>query len=116
MCLSCGCGKPDDDHGDARNITLQDIDQAAQAAGTTRARVFENMTQGNQQAASDNAQAVGLDAQAHSRSQAQNNRDAQEQGRPGTYAPPIGHDSGSDWGQDQQEINYRPPENQEHVS
>jgi hypothetical protein len=89
MYLSCGCGKPDDDHGDARNITLQDVDEAAQAAG--------------------------LDAQVFSQSQAENNRDAQSQSRPGIYAPPIGHDSGSDWGQDQQ-INYRPTENQEHVS
>jgi hypothetical protein len=124
MCISCGCGKPNDDHGDARNITLQDVDQAAQAAGTTRARVFENMMQGNQQLSGGNVrtgqqatpQAAGLDAQAYSQSQAQNNRDAQEQAEPGSYAPSIGHDSGSDWGQDQQEINYRPPENQEHVS
>ncbi len=123
MCLSCGCGKPDDDHGDARNITLQDVDEAAQAAGTTRARVFENIVQANrapsygngQDAQPATPQAAGLDAQVFSQSQAENNRDAQSQSRPGIYAPPIGHDSGSDWGQDQQ-INYRPPENQEHVS
>ena len=52
MCLNCDCGKPDDNHGDARNITLQDIDQAARAAGTTRARAFENIIQGIQQLAS----------------------------------------------------------------
>ncbi len=123
MCLSCGCGKPDDDHGDARNITLQDVDEAAQAAGTTRARVFENIVQANRAPSSGNGQdaqratpqAAGLDAQVFSQSQAENNRDAQSQSRPGIYAPPIGYDSGSDWGQDQQ-INYRPTENQEHVS
>lgn len=32
MCLSCGCGKPNDDHGDPANITAQDLDRAAQAA------------------------------------------------------------------------------------
>ena len=34
MCLSCGCGKPDDDHGDSRNITMSDLKRAAEAAGT----------------------------------------------------------------------------------
>ena len=125
MCLNCDCGKPDDNHGDARNITLQDIDQAAWAAGTTRARAFENIIQGIQQLASaGNVQisqsvtprTVGLEASAYSQSQAQNNRDAQSLARPGTYSPPTGHDSGSAYGQDQQMINYRPPQNQEHIS
>ena len=125
MCLNCNCGKPNDNHGDARNITLQDIDQAARAAGTTRARAFENIIQGIQQLASaGNVQispsvtprTVGLEAYAYSQSQAQNNRDAQSLARPGTYSPPIGHDSGSAYGQDQQMINYRPPQNQEHIS
>lgn len=43
MCLSCGCKKPNDDHGDNRNITMKDIDQAAQAAGTTRDQVAQNI-------------------------------------------------------------------------
>jgi hypothetical protein len=125
MCLNCDCGKPDDNHGDARNITLQDIDQAALAAGTTRARAFENIIHGIQrQASADNVhlsqsvtpQTVGLEAYAYSQSQAQNNRDAQSQAQPGTYEPLSGHDSGSAWGMDQQMINYRPPENQEHIS
>ncbi len=84
-----------------------------------RARVFENIMQGSQQSPTGNAQATqaaGQNISAYSQSQAQNNRDAQEQAQPGTYAPPIGHDSGSDWGRDQQEINYQPPENQQHIS
>lgn len=44
MCISCGCGKPNDDHGDPRNITLQDIDAAAQSAGTTRDKILENIS------------------------------------------------------------------------
>src|SRR4051812_41699917 len=45
MCLSCGCGDAFDNHGDSRNITLQEVDEAPRAAGTTRARVIQNMTQ-----------------------------------------------------------------------
>lgn len=43
MCLSCGCQKPNDDHGDNRHITMKDLDQAAQAAGTTRDQVAQNI-------------------------------------------------------------------------
>ena len=32
MCVSCGYGKPNDDHGDERNITQRDLDRAAEAA------------------------------------------------------------------------------------
>ena len=56
MCLSCGCGIPDDNHGDTRNITqgdidkrnvtLADIDAAAEAAGTTREKVIDNINAG----------------------------------------------------------------------
>jgi hypothetical protein len=31
MCLNCGCGMPDERHGDDRNITLEDV-RAASAA------------------------------------------------------------------------------------
>jgi hypothetical protein len=123
MCISCGCGKPNDDHGDARNITMQDVDQAAEAAGTTRAKVLQNILQGSQQTSTNNEQAQQAaalqsqnNASVYSQSQAEQNRDAQVNAQPGTYAPSPGHDSGSDWGRDQQQINYRPPEEQEHVS
>jgi hypothetical protein len=32
MCLSCGCGEPDADHGDPRHITMQRLREAAEAA------------------------------------------------------------------------------------
>jgi hypothetical protein len=32
MCLSCGCGEPDDNHGDERHITLEMLSAAAEAA------------------------------------------------------------------------------------
>jgi hypothetical protein len=35
MCLDCGCGKPDDDHGDDRHITTKKLRAAAEASGTT---------------------------------------------------------------------------------
>jgi len=123
MCLSCGCGKPNDDHGDARNITMQDLDQAAVAAGTTRDRVLQNIMQGGQPRASSNGQGQPVATpQAQSQrgddnqSQAEQNTDAQATAQPGTYQPSPGHDSGSDWGQDQQQINYQPPEHQQHIS
>jgi hypothetical protein len=32
MCLTCGCGVPDDDHGDPRNIVMTQLKDAATAA------------------------------------------------------------------------------------
>ena len=32
MCLTCGCGEPDADHGDPRNITITQLRDAADAA------------------------------------------------------------------------------------
>lgn len=43
MCLSCGCGVPDEDHGDERNITMADIQDAADAAGLTVDEVLDNI-------------------------------------------------------------------------
>ena len=33
MCLNCGCGKPDDDHGNDANITMDDLRKAGEANG-----------------------------------------------------------------------------------
>ena len=122
MCISCGCGKPDDDHGDARNITMKDLDQAAQAAGTTRDRVLQNIMSGSQPGSTGNGQGQGGNSQFQSHqsdsneSQAQQNKDAQAQSQPGEYQPSPGHQSGTAWGQDQGNINYQPPEEQKHTS
>ena len=43
MCLSCGCGIPDEDHGDQRNITMANIEDAADAAGLTVDEVLDNI-------------------------------------------------------------------------
>jgi hypothetical protein len=33
MCLNCGCGQPNEDHGKAENITADDLQRAADANG-----------------------------------------------------------------------------------
>ncbi|GHO42745.1 hypothetical protein [Ktedonospora formicarum] len=43
MCVSCGCGKVNDNHGDSRNITQTDINSAAQAAGITPQEAAQNL-------------------------------------------------------------------------
>lgn len=43
MCASCGHGEPDDDHGNPANITLRDVEQAADAAGISTVQAAENI-------------------------------------------------------------------------
>lgn len=43
MCMSCGCGMPNDNHGDARNITQDDLGRAAQAANISREQAAQNI-------------------------------------------------------------------------
>jgi hypothetical protein len=35
MCMNCGCGKPNDDRGEAANITADDLQKAARANDQT---------------------------------------------------------------------------------
>jgi hypothetical protein len=46
MCLSCGCGQPNEKHGNSDHITQEQIDKAATAAGITPAEVAENIQSG----------------------------------------------------------------------
>lgn len=46
MCLSCGCGEPNNDHGDPRHITQEDLAKAAEAAGITPEKAAENIGAG----------------------------------------------------------------------
>lgn len=46
MCVSCGCGQLNDDHGDKRNITLSDLRSAAQAADIDVQTAARNIQQG----------------------------------------------------------------------
>jgi hypothetical protein len=43
MCVSCGCGQPNEKHGDDRNITQDDLDQAGEAANISSAEVARNI-------------------------------------------------------------------------
>mgnify|MGYP001212102175 CR=1 FL=1 len=44
MCASCGCGKPNDTHGDNRHITLDAVREAASAAELTPDEVVKNLS------------------------------------------------------------------------
>jgi hypothetical protein len=43
MCISCGCGEVHDDHGDPRNLTIEDLEHAAQAARLSVEQVLHNI-------------------------------------------------------------------------
>ena len=46
MCLSCGCGNPDDQMGDDANITADDLRRAAAAAGIEMEKAADNIHDG----------------------------------------------------------------------
>ncbi|HEX6237536.1 MAG TPA: hypothetical protein VFZ68_10110 [Acidimicrobiales bacterium] len=53
MCANCGCGIPEDRHGDDRNILWSEIEAAADANEMSPGQAIENMSQmANQQGAS----------------------------------------------------------------
>ncbi len=43
MCLSCGCGEPNADHGDSRHITLEVLKKAAEAAEISAQEAADNI-------------------------------------------------------------------------
>lgn len=43
MCLTCGCGEPNADHGDSRHITLNDLQAAADAAEISSDEAANNL-------------------------------------------------------------------------
>ena len=43
MCMSCGCGQGNDDHGEERNITADRLKAAAEAAGLSLEQVATNI-------------------------------------------------------------------------
>lgn len=45
VCLSCGCNEPENPHGDSRNITIVDLQSAADAAGISLVRAAANILQ-----------------------------------------------------------------------
>jgi hypothetical protein len=128
MCISCGCNHPADNHGHKRNITLQDLDAAAQAAGTTREKVLANIsdvTQTSQQNATSFArprqdgylETEGTEGYGgtEERSGEPTNTNPAQQGynpaysgarhaknQPGKQVETPGRETGTSWGNDQQ--------------
>ena len=43
MCVSCGCGEPNERHGDERHITQDDLPRAAAAAEISLDEVIQNI-------------------------------------------------------------------------
>lgn len=43
MCISCGCGEPNEGHGNDDNITTATLEKAANAAGISKDKVMENL-------------------------------------------------------------------------
>jgi hypothetical protein len=44
MCMSCECGRPDDQMGEERHLTLEKVQAAADAAGISLQEVAENIS------------------------------------------------------------------------
>lgn len=43
MCMSCGCGEPNEAHGNNDNITMSTVERAATAAGISTDEVMTNL-------------------------------------------------------------------------
>ncbi len=43
MCLTCGCGQPNNDHGDPAHITYDDLKDAADAAEISVEEAAKNL-------------------------------------------------------------------------
>jgi hypothetical protein len=43
MCMSCGCGEPNEKHGNPDNITLDDLRRAAKAANIEPEQAADNI-------------------------------------------------------------------------
>jgi hypothetical protein len=56
MCLSCGRGEPNENHGDPRNITMQELEEAAEAANISTQEAAQNIVEGLESRSSGGAQ------------------------------------------------------------
>lgn len=45
MCVSCGCGKPNENHDNPNNITLTELQRAAKAANETVEDAAKNIAE-----------------------------------------------------------------------
>ena len=58
MCLDCGCGKPNDDHGNADHLTMQQVEKAAKASEISVDEAVKNITQAMKDAQSASEKAA----------------------------------------------------------
>ena len=54
MCLNCGCGVPDDNHGDEKNITNKSLKEAGDANGQSLEETKHNMREALKPATGEN--------------------------------------------------------------
>jgi hypothetical protein len=52
MCLDCGCGEPNERHGDDRHIIMDDVKAAADASEISVDEAARNIAEGMRQAQS----------------------------------------------------------------
>ena len=65
MCLDCGCGEPNESHGDSRHITMDSIRSAAQASEISVDEAIKNMSDGLRQAQESSRQSSSGSAASH---------------------------------------------------
>ena len=106
MCLTCGCGKPNDKHGDNRNITQNDLDMAAQAAGISSDQAMQNMVNTYRQSDSSGQSQQGSTNQSSNQQGSSalwgESNTAQVQDQPGQAVSSPGQESGTAWQESQQ--------------
>jgi hypothetical protein len=51
MCLSCACGKQNENHGNNDHITMTDLEKAARASNITIEEAAENIQKGAKEGA-----------------------------------------------------------------
>jgi hypothetical protein len=88
MCLSCGCKQPNEAHGDERNITVDKLQQAADAGGVSVEDAARNIQEGMSQRSP-----VGVGA-----GRGTSNGQAESGGAGGTEAGYTGQQPGSTGG------------------
>ena len=87
MCASCGCGRPNDSMGDDRNLTMDDLRDAAAAAGISVRQVAKNIGQTVSEDTAAEAPATGSDTEA--KAHAEDSREREIPGAPENAQEPA---------------------------
>ena len=65
MCLNCGCGQPNESHGNEANITLDDVRRAGEANGQSVEESLRNMGMAARQVVTGHGEHPGHEADHH---------------------------------------------------